>query len=160
MAKTKQNITSNQLDIFQRLADETAIEAANATDLDIGPELQGALNTGIREAKKRGLSRERIVERMNLCLPDLEKPLTLRQLNAWTANSKEFSEFPARWLPAFCWACGCTLTIQVLAQATDHDLVDMREKIALELGQTLVQKAGLERKTRQLTQQLTGNDHV
>lgn len=156
MAKTDKKFTGNQVDIFQQLAEQTALEAATAVDLDIGPELQGAINFGIREAKKRGLSRERIVERMNLCLPDLDKPITLRQLNAWTAQSKEFSEFPARYLPAFSWACGCTVSIQVLAQAVNHDLVDRREKIALELGQTLVESAQLTRKAKSLKQQLTG----
>ncbi len=156
MANPKKSFTSNQLDIFQRLAEETALEAANAADLDIGPELQGALNYAIRTAKKAGLSRERIVERMNMCLPDLEKPITLRQLNAWTAQSKEFSEFPARWLPAFCWACHCTLTIQVLAQAVNHELVDRREKMTLELGQTLVENARLTRQANELKKQLSG----
>ncbi len=156
MAKTDKSFTSKQVDIFQQLAQETALEAATAIDLDIGPELQGAINFGIRESKKHGLSRERIVERMNLCLPDLEKPITLRQLNAWTAQSKEFSEFPARFLPAFSWACGCTLAIQVLAQAVNHDLVDRREKMALELGQTLVENANLTRKANALKKQLTG----
>lgn len=156
VVKTNKSFTSNQVDIFQRLAEETALEAADAIDMDIGPELQGAINYGIREAKKNGLSRERIVERMNMCLPDLEKPITLRQLNAWTAQSKEFSEFPARWLPAFSWACNCTLTIQVLAQTINHDLVDRREKMAMELGKTLVQKANLERKTKELKRQLEG----
>lgn len=156
MVKTNKSFTSNQADIFQQLAQETALEAATAIDLDIGPEMQGAINFGIRESKKHGLSRERIVERMNLCLPDLEKPITLRQLNAWTAQSKEFSEFPARYLPAFSWACGCTLTIQVLAQAVNHDLVDRREKMALELGQTLVQSANLTRKANEIKKQLTG----
>lgn len=156
MAKKQSIFTSIQTDIFQQLAEKDALEAATAVDLDIGPELQGALNACIREAKKRGLSRERIVERMNLCLPDIEKPITLRQLNAWTAQSKEFSEFPARWLPAFCWACGGVATVQVLAQTIGFDLVDRREKIALELGQTLVESAQLTRKANSLKKQLTG----
>lgn len=158
MAKDSQSFTSNQVDIFQRLAEENAIEAANASDLDIGCELQGAISRALRDAKKKGLSRERIIERMNLCLPDLEKQLTLRQLNAWTANSKEFSEFPARYLPAFCWATGCTITIQVLAQAIEHELMDTRERVAMELGQALAEKTLIERKTRLLTRQLTGDN--
>lgn len=157
MANTEKSFTSDQLDIFQRLAEETAIEAATAVDLDIGPELQGALNSGIRNAKTRGLSRERIVERMNLCLPDQEKPITLRQLNSWTAQSKEFHEFPARYLPAFAWACSCTLTVRVLANAINHDLHDRRDGLALELGQTLVESAQLTRKARELKKQLGGD---
>lgn len=157
MAKTAKKITSIQGDIFQQLAEQTAMEAADAVDLDIGLELLGAIHTAIRDAKKRGLGRERIVERMNLCLPDLEKPLTLRQLNAWTAQSKEFSEFPARYLPAFCWATESVLPILAMAQSINHDLVDLRESKALELGKTLVESANLSRRAKTLKQQLGGD---
>ncbi len=156
MAKTQEKITSVQQDIFQQLAEQTAIEAADALDLDIGPELQGAVNSAIRVAKKHGLSRDRIIERMNLCLPDMEKEITLRQLNAWTAQSKEFHEFPARFLPAFCWATGSILPILAMAQAINHELVDLRESKALELGQTLVEVAQLKRKETALKKQLGG----
>ncbi|MDD5272185.1 MAG: hypothetical protein PHU14_05650 [Methylovulum sp.] len=158
MAKHHQNFTSDQVDIFHRLSQEPTLEAANDADLDIGPELQGALNATIRNAKKYGYSRERIVERMNQCLPKIGKPITVRQLNAWTAHSKEFSEFPARWLPAFCRACNCTSAIRVLAQAVSHDLVDQRGQLALELGYGLVKKRALDRRTKQLALQLTGEN--
>lgn len=156
MAKDKQKITSNQADIFQQLAKANEIEASEACDLDIGPELQGSINSAIREAKKRGFSRDRIVERMNLCLQDIEKSVTTRQLNAWTAQSKEFSEFPARFIPAFCWATSSILPVLALANAIHHDLVDGREHKAMELGLALVQSAGLARKANALKQELGG----
>lgn len=156
MAKTKQSFTGNQVDIFQQLAKEDALEAATAVDMNIEQEFIGALNYCIRAAKNKGLSRERIVERMNLCLQNRNRAVTLRQLNAWTAASKEYSDFPGWMLPAFCWACSGDLTIQVLAQTIGRDLVDKREQIALELGQTLVQSANLTRKANDLKKQLTG----
>lgn len=157
MVNSDEKTTSIQGDIFQQLAEHDAIEAADAFDLDIGPELSGAVNQAIRQGKKQGLSRDRIVERMNLCLPDMEKEITLRQLNAWTAQSKEFHEFPARFLPAFCWATGSILPVLAIANAINHDLVDGREHKAMELGNTLVESARLTRKAKALKQQLGGD---
>lgn len=156
MAKRGQNFSSIQPDLFQQLAEQDALEALSAHDLDIGPELMGALNLAIREAKKRGLSRERIVERTNMCLPDIEKKITLRQLNAWTAQSKEYHEFPARYLPAFCWATGSIVPLLVLAQAIGHELVDSRDQAALALGQKLVAQAQISRDINQLKRTLEG----
>lgn len=155
MANGRKSSSSDQGDLFQQL-EQPALSAAeaNAPDLDINPELLGAINTAIREAKKRGLSRERLVERMNLALPDGGKPITLRQLNAWTAQSKEYHEFPARYLPAFCWATGCHLPLQVLAHPLGLEAVDRRDQAALALGQKLVAKAQLSREVRELQQLL------
>ncbi len=156
MAKRQPKSSSVQADLFQRLAEQDALEAQQAQDLDIHLEFMGAIAQAIREAKKRGLSRERIVERMNLCLPELEKPITLRQVNSWTAASKEYHEFPARYLPAFCWATGSVLPLLVLARAMNHDLVDRRDQVALELGQKLVAQAQLGREVSSLKKLLEG----
>lgn len=153
MAKRRAVSTSVQGDLFQQL-EAPALAAQRAQDLDIGPELLGAVNQAIRLAKRDGLSRERIVERMNLCLPDAERPVTLRQLNAWTAQSKEFHEFPARYLPALCWATGSLLPLLTLAQALGHDLADRRDQAALELGQKLVHQARLGRDVKLLKKML------
>lgn len=156
MAKAREHFSSVQADLFQRLAERDALEAQAAQDLDIGPELLGAVNQAIREAKRGGLSRDRIVERMNLVLPDQGRPITARQLNAWTAHSKEYHEFPARYLPAFCWATGSIAPLLVLAQAVGHDLVDGREQAALALGERLVAHARLGRDIRNLKKTLEG----
>jgi hypothetical protein len=156
VAKRRDSFSTIQPDLFQQLAEQDALEALSAHDLDIGPELMGALNLAIREAKKRGWSRERIVERMNMCLPDMERPITLRQLNAWTAASKEFHEFPARYLPALCWATGSIVPLLVLAQAIGHELVDSRDLRAMELGDRLIKHAQLGREIKHLKQTLEG----
>lgn len=119
-------------------------------DLDLGPELLGALNTVFREVRKEGMSRERIVDAMNKLLPDLERPLTLRQLNAWTARSKEYHELPARYLAAFCAATGSDLPLRVVAKALGYDLVDAREQAAKRLGETHVEIGRLRRELKQL----------
>ena len=153
MVKNQQKITGKQPDLFQCLSEPT-IDPENAQDLDIQNEMIGALTKAIRDAKHYGMSRERIVERMNLCLPELHKPLTLRQLNGWTARSQESRDFPARYLPAFCWATNSILPLLVLAQSIDHDLVDRRDQLALEFGQKMVERARLNRDVNELKKYL------
>jgi hypothetical protein len=153
VAKRKKSFSADQGDLFRQL-ETPALEALNAPDLDIGPELLGAINLALREARTRGLSRERIVERMNQCLPD--RKVTLRQLYAWTANSKEDHPFPAEYLPAFCWAAESIAPLLALAQAVGHDLADAREQAALALGERLVHHARLGREISQLKKTLEG----
>lgn len=152
MAKRQAFFSPDQGDLFQRLTDPEQ----QAVDLDIHQELIGAISQCIREAKHRGLSRDRIVNRMNMVLPDLERRITKRQLDCWTATSKEYSEFPARYLPAFCWAVDCDLPLRVLAGAIGRDLVDARDGLALRLGQINVNKAQLTREERALRAKLGG----
>jgi hypothetical protein len=151
--KPERDLASIQGDLFQCL--ET--EAQPPTDLDLQHELLGAITHSIRDARSRGIGRERIVDAMNALLPDLDKPLTLRQLNSWTALSKEYSEFPARYLPAFCVATGSDLPLRVLAQSIHRDLVDAREALAKRLGETQIERARLSREERAIKRQL--GDH-
>lgn len=146
---------SIQSDLFQQVDEAPAVQ--KGSDLDINLELLGACNTAIREAKARGLSRERIVDRINELLPGLPRLITLRQLNAWTAASQaEFKPFPARFLPAFCAATECDLPLRVLAQTICRDLVDAREVAALQLGQTIAESARLARVRSALLKQTLG----
>lgn len=147
---------SSQGDLLAALDQPPVIDSPNAADLDIGPELLGAMHAAIRDARARGLSRERIVDRMNLALPERAKPLTLRQLNAWTASSAEFHEMPGRFVPAFCWATGSDVPLRVIANVLGLDLVDGREAAAKRLGDNLVAEVRLKRERRVLTQVLGG----
>lgn len=148
MAKTNPPFTSIQSDLFQHL-EAPLLDADNAPYLDINGELVGAVTRTIREARTHGLSRERIVERMNMCL-DEDDHVTLRQLNAWTASSKEEHNFPARYLPAFCWAVGSNYPLQVLVQCLHYDLVDRRDQLAAELGNRLIETARGRREIKEL----------
>lgn len=148
--KNGRGVSSDQPDLFQRLDERPAPPA----DLDLGPELLGAIHNALREARSRGLSRERVVDRMNALLPDIARPVTLRQLNAWTAQSKEFSEFPARYLPAFCAATESDLPLHVLAQALHLELIDARASVARQLGECRIEEARLRRQQRDLSRRL------
>jgi hypothetical protein len=146
----KPDFTGVQPDLFQQVQ----VPAAEPVDLEVNLELLGAISHAIREAKQRGLSRERIVDHMNALLPG--RGVSKRQLDAWTAISQEHKEFPARYLPAFCHATGCDLPLRVLAQAIGRDLVDAREQVAKRLGENLIQTARLASERRELKTALGG----
>jgi len=134
-------ITTIQPDLFQQLGNqEPDYLSENAPDLDIEQEFMGQVKYVLRQSKKRGLSRDRIIERMNLCLPE-ELHITKRQLDAWCAESKEYHHFPAIYLPAFIWAVRGVLTpIEVLTGALDLVVLDEQEQLAAELGRSMLTK--------------------
>lgn len=130
-------------------------DAGNAPALDLGTELLGALCAALREARDRGLSRERVVDRMNVCLaPD--QHVTLRQLNTWTAPSAEGKRFPAEYLPAFCWAVGSVAPFATLLAPIHHEPIDRRDQLAAELGRAEVEAARLRRTAGELRKRLGG----
>lgn len=149
--------SSEQGDLFGQLSKLDS--PPQFVDLDIDMELRGAVVHAIREAANRTppLSRERIVDRMNQLLPGLPKKLTVRQLNSWTAASKEFSEFPARFIPAFCVAVESNEPQRVMAQALRLEVVDADALAAKRLGETLIQEAALRHERRVLQHRLGGN---
>jgi len=141
VAKDDKKITTIQPDLFQQLGNhEPDYLSDNAPDLDIEQEFMGQIKYVLRQAKKRGLSRDRIIERMNLCLPE-ELHITKRQLDAWCAESKEYHHFPAIYLPAFIWAVRGVLTpLEVLTGALDLVVLDEQEQLAAELGRSVLTK--------------------
>ena len=156
-AKSRRDFSGDQPDLFQQLDAQPVPDPesiGDPVDLDMRMELLGAISTALRQARSRGLSRERVIERMNLLLPDLERPLTVRQLNSWCATSREHHPFPAWALPAFCAAVGNDLPLRVLAQAIDLDLIDAREAVAKRLGESRIEEARLRREQRELSRRL------
>lgn len=149
-AKRKVKISGDQGDFLQQLEGAPAIGG----DLDIHFELLGAITACLREARGRGLSREQVIFRMNELLPEAERPLTRRQLDSWTAHSKEYSEFPARYLPAFCAAVDSPLPLLVLARAIGRELVDAREARAKRLGEAQIEAARIRREAQQILKEL------
>lgn len=148
--KDRDSFAGNQGDLFQQLEQPQP----EPGDLDIHFELLGALTYAIRQCRARGISRERIVDRMNQLMPELDKPITLRQLNAWTAASKEYSEFPARFLAAFCAATECDLPARRIVQPIGRDLVDHRGLVAKELVEAEIEAARLKQRARDLRREL------
>ncbi|HFE31891.1 MAG TPA: hypothetical protein ENJ17_01120 [Gammaproteobacteria bacterium] len=157
MVNRQEKFTTNQPDLFQQLEEaESAWLADNAPDLYIRDELRGAMAYALREARKYGLSRQRVVERMNLCLPE-EALVSERQLNGWLASSAEDRPMPAEYLPALVWAVrGIVSPVEVLTRALGLHLIDEHEHIAAELGKTLVEEQRARQRKRTLQIRLGG----
>jgi hypothetical protein len=58
------------------------------------------------------LSRWEVAGRMSSLM---DQEVTIHQLNAWTAESKDGHRFPAEYLPAFCQAVECFEPLKLLA---------------------------------------------
>lgn len=154
MVKRVKSFTSEHPDLFQSLEGTPLLHSENAPDLDIELELMASIKYALRQAKQHGIGRERIVDRMNQCLPK-EQHITLRQLNAWCAESKEFSNFPAKYLPAFVWACsGIVAPLDVITGVLGLGLVDEEEQLAAELGNTFKMESELRQHRRLLQKRL------
>jgi len=155
MEKANEKFTPNQPDLFQQLENyEPEYLAANAPDLDIEQEFMGALKYALRMARKHGLSRERVVERMNLCLPEALY-VTKRQLDSWCAESQEYKRFPVIFLAAFVWATGGIISpLEIITRALGLHVLDDQEVLAAELGKTAMAKVEAARMERILKQKL------
>lgn len=148
-------IYGEQGHLFEFLAEPAVIGRKNAPALDIGPELLGALNQSIREAREQGWSRDHIADRMTLALGG-EITVNVRQLNSWTAASREQHRFPLEYLAAFCWATSSTHPLEVVMRALGLELVDAREAAAKRLGEMQIEQARLRRESAALTKRLGG----
>ena len=144
MVKRASISTSDQPDLFQHL-DHSPLGDGPSTDLSLNVELIAALRAAIRDARATyGFSRERITDRMNACL-ESDQQITVRQLNAWTAVSQEFKNYPAAWLPAFCWATRSMGPFQVLLSPLGYEAIDQADQMAQHLGELELQSARITR---------------
>jgi hypothetical protein len=154
-AKRQRDFSSDQGELFAQMEEPPVVHRANAPDLTIAAELRGSIDAAMRRAKARGISRDRIADRMNLALPGIDRLITKRQVDSWMADSKEFHRLPAEWLPAFCWAVEDEGAAKVIVHALGNEMVDAREVAAKALGDAHVQIAALRRKVGELTRRLS-----
>ncbi len=153
LVNTGLNMTAFQPDFFQQHL-STVIHDENAPDLDIKMELLGAINYALRTARQNGISRERVVDRMNLCITDKAEQITVRKLNGWTAQSAEDRDMPAKYLPAFMWATlGVTDPLRVIVTAIGMGIANGEDQQAAELGYTLLTQADARQKQTRLKKQ-------
>lgn len=152
MAKTDQFFSGEQGDLLRQLDDlDDLLHTDTPPDLDIADEFRGAMSFMLREANKRGISRDRIVDRMNMCLPEKSKAITKRKLDSWMARSKEDHPFPAVYLPALSWACtGMVASIEIIVRAVGMHLISDHELLAKELGEVAISKSQLGKQERHL----------
>lgn len=152
--KSQQSFSTNQGFLFPEVEPVPVIQRPNAPDLTIAANLRGRIDAAMRRAKGRGISRDRIADRMNLALPGLDRPITKRVVDSWMADSKEFHRLPAEFVPAFCWAVEDDGAAEVIVQAIGMEMIDAHQAAAKALGEAHAQIAQLRRQIGALTRRL------
>jgi hypothetical protein len=112
--------------------------------------VRGVLADSIKTCNK---SRDQIAEAMTFALG---REITTRQLNAWTAESREDYRFPSEFDRAFCFATGDDRLLRCRAELAGYKVISTEESDLLELGRNyLIHKRAAE-KMAQLERQLQG----
>lgn len=99
--------------------------------LAMGEEVRGLLVDAIRDARDKGLSRERIADGMTRVIGE---PVTVDQLNTWTATSKRGWRFPLEYLAAFAAVTGDTSLLGRVCERLGGMYLPAREAIVAKIG--------------------------
>jgi len=121
-----------QPDLFDLLS-HNPLEQENAPDLDLSLDMIQILKQLERDSP---YNRDRIVDRMNLCLINSDVKISVAQMNKWLAPSQPH-EFPGWMYPAFCWAVQSMAPFNVLMRPLHHKAADARDSM---ISQATTQK--------------------
>jgi len=121
-------MTTMQNDFFESLTND-ALEAENAPHLDMSLDLIAVVNQCIRNSP---LSRDQIIDRINLCLRDSTLTVSKIAFNKWLSASQA-NAIPGWALPAICWAVQSDAPFKALLQPIGRKVVDMRGDYMREL---------------------------
>jgi hypothetical protein len=102
---------------------------------------------------KSGKSRETIAEQMSI-LTGTE--VTVRRLNAFTAESREDYRWPAELDRAFCTVTGCHELIRCRAELAGFRMITVEESELLELGREYLRQKRANDKVQMLEKRLQG----
>jgi len=139
----------HQNDFFEAMTHD-ALEAENAPHLDLSLDLIAVVNQCIRNCP---LSREQIVDRINLCLRDSKLNVTLISLNKWLSASQA-NAIPAWALPAICWAVQSDAPFKILLQPIGRNVVDTRGDYMRELTEKRLQASEQIKEAKKLEKQM------
>jgi hypothetical protein len=126
----------------------TAIPGA----LDDANVVRGVLVDTVRRCSK---SREQIVEVMGFAL---NQEITVRQLNSWTAESREDCRFPAEFDRAFCYATGDDRLLRCRAELAGYKVIGAAESDLMELGRQYLIRQRAAEQVALLEKRLQGRD--
>jgi len=131
------------LDPRQRVLalDENERTATPAGSLQWDGELRAALAQAIKDS---GIKREEIAARMEEALgADPNYPISVSQLDAWTAPSRTDWRFPLVYLPAFIQVTGATWLLARVASKCGHKVVAGTDALHAELAELIGQEEDL-----------------
>lgn len=111
-----------QQDLLDQM-DLDLLHTENAPSLDLEIDVIATIKQCERNCM---LGRDRIVDRINLCLRDTgRKPVTKTQYNKWMAPTQENTP-PAWVMPSICWALGSIEPLNALLNPLGFKPADMR----------------------------------
>lgn len=111
--------------------------------------VRGLITDGIKKSQK---SREQIAEDMSALTG---QRVTLRILNAFTAEAAERHRFPIAWARAFCVAVNDWLLLKFIAERAGCELIDSKESQVLEIGRAYLARRKADSRIGDLERQLT-----
>jgi hypothetical protein len=138
-----------QSDFFDSLQHDP-LEAENAPHLDLSLDVIQIINHCIRTSS---LSREQIIDRMNLCLRDSDKTVTKIAFNKWLSPSQA-NAIPFWVVSAFCWAAQTDAPYKVALQPIGRKVIDLRGDTLRELTEKRLQASEQIKQTRALEKQM------
>lgn len=118
--------------------------------LDLDEAVARSLRVAFREGSK---SREAIAEEMSRLMG---RPVTVRMLDNFTAESHPRHRFPAAWLPAFCIAAADTEcgVIRLLIEAAGYHMIGDKEAMLIEFARATLAKKEATEKIEELETEL------
>jgi len=134
-----------QSDFFESLQHDP-LEAENAPHLDLSLDVIQVINQCIRNSV---LSREQIIDRMNLCLRDSDKTVTKIAFNKWLSPSQA-NAIPFWVISAFCWAAQTDAPYRTVLQPIGRKVIDMRGDTMRQMTEMNLNIAAQQREAKQL----------
>ncbi len=107
----------------------------------------------IESIRKSGKSREAIADEMSVLTGT---QVTVRRLNAFTAESREDYRWPAELDRAFCEATGCYDLIRTRVELAGFSLITEAEAELLELGREYLRQKRANERVQMLEKRLVG----
>ena len=138
-----------QADLFDRLQHDP-LEAKNAPHLDLSLDLMAVVNRCLRNSP---LSRAQILDRINLCLRDSDKHISIIAFNKWLSPSQA-NAMPAWVLPALCWAVQNDAPFKTLLQPLSRKVIDLRGDTMRELTEKRLNAAEQMKQAKALEKQM------
>jgi hypothetical protein len=113
--------------------------------------VRGLITDSIKRSAK---SREEIAELMSQFTG---QKITLRMLNAYTAEAAERHRFPLSFARAFCVAVGDWLLLNFIAERAGFRVIDARDTQVLEVGRSYLAQRKIASRMTELERQLAEN---
>lgn len=138
-----------QQDFFESLMHDP-LETENAPHLDLSLDVTSVINQCIRNSV---LSRDQIIDRMNLCLRDSKREVTKVAFGKWLAPSQA-NAFPFWAVSAFCWAAQTDAPYKVALQPIGRKVIDIRGDTMRELTEKRLQATEQMKQAKALEKQM------